>query len=422
MADTYGQNSPYTFVPNAQTLAGPPVPDDGVNAGGERTIAEQGRLNDYYNWISSEGGMDAILGLAPDYGKGSYTDFVYGGDVGRADGMSKTYSSLGGIAQDFGETYSGGISDAGQATYGGAIDDANAQRAQSTGVGFFTSRAADGLNPYAANSTSSLEALSNDRLASGLSDAKRTMQDGALSRKRFLDNAALGPSSAAQDQLRAGTERSLAAQRALGGTVRGTGNAVNTTMSEALLEGNAANQALILNAEQQAEARRRAAEATAAGYGVELDAVNAANDQRLQTFGDSTNIYGQAVGVGQDANQFGIDANAYADSLALGGHQDAAQTAIAGGRVGLGASKSAPTVLQGGVRRQNVGIAGATGVRESEMDAGMNLEDSLTTKNAAALGELGAADLSRSRERAAVVKGISSGATDLALHFGRGGR
>ncbi len=389
----------------------PTAEDQGL--GRTRALSDEDLL-----FLSDEGLLDATLEFVPGTKESSYLDFVYGRDPNAADNLATNYTTTGAYAQGKGREYGEGLYATGREAYDVGLSDADALQTGGFANADTMRDDAAGLSPYARASGDTLFGYGQGLTSAGKRAAGYTEKLGTENRDRFLANAAIGPSSAAADQLAFGRDRALSAQRALSGTVRGLGAAQNTAMSDALIVGNDANQQDILAAEQEAAYRERKAAATQAGYNTELGAFATADAQRRGAYQGAGAAYSNAGNVALDANQFGIEANDYANDLELGTYIDAANTAGAAGAFGQGVAKQGADVINTGAGKALEGAAGAGRVRESEMDIGMGFEDSLTAANAGALNQSAQANMGVVKDRAAKIKGYTDAGTTLLTHWG----
>jgi hypothetical protein len=387
-------------------------PADDPGLGRTRALSDADLL-----FLSEEGLLDAAFEFVPGTKESSYLDYVYGRDPNAANELADSYINTGKYAQGKGREYGEDLYDIGRDAYDVGLSDADAlQTGGYTNADMIRDDAA-GLSPYARASSDTLFGYGQSLTSAGNRAAGYTEKLGAENRDRFLANAALGPSSAAADQLSFGADRALSAQRALSGTVRGLGSAQNTVMSDALIEGNYANQQDILAAEQEAAYRERKAAATQAGYSTELGAFATADAQRRGAYQSAGAAYSGAAKTDLDANQFGIQTGDYANDLELGTYIDAANTAGAAGAFGQSTAKQGADIINAGAGKGLAGAAGAGRVRESEMDIGLGFEDALTAANAGALNQSSQANLSVVKDRAAKIKGYADAATTLATNW-----
>jgi hypothetical protein len=368
-------------------------------------------------FLSEEGLLDAAFEFVPGTKESSYLDYVYGRDPNAANELADSYINAGKYSQSKGREYGEDLYAIGRDAYSTGLADAGNLQAGGYANADEVRDDAAGLNPLARTSAETLFGYGQSLTSAGNRAAGYTEKLGAENKDRFLENAALGPSSAAADQLAFGKDRALSAQRALSGSVRGLGSAQNTVMSDALIEGNYANQQDILAAEQEATRREREAAATQAGYNAELGAFATADAQRRGAYQSAGNAYTQAGNTSLNANQFGIQAADYADDLELGTYIDAANTAGAAGAFGQSTAKQGADIINAGAGKGLAGAAGAGKVRESEMDIGLGLEDALTAANAGALNQSAQANLSVVKDRAAKIKGYADAATTVATNW-----
>jgi hypothetical protein len=223
-----------------------------------------------------------------------------------------------------------------------------------------------------------------------------------------------GVDNAEQQVLFNGRDRSLSAQRALAGTVRGLGGAQNTAMEDALITGEAARNSDLLAAEQERAWQARLLEASKAYGDVTLTGNTAAANARQNAINTQTAGYGQAADVSAQGTRQQTDAFAKGASTGMQGYSDAAGALTSSGNTAMSASTSATGVQDRGRDSLLKSDAGIIAARDLEQRGGMASEDYLTDAYASALGQISASSAIQQQREAAIVKGSAdAGATFL---------
>lgn len=347
----------------------------------------------------------------------SWKDFMVGEDPAYAGNRANELEGLGFEGALAGATYGG-------KSYGAANDiwdssSAYADNMAGLGEGGARDLSSSGVDAsaYGRGGATDLENLGNNSLVSGSNWAGDINNAGSRVASG-LTSLESGPGTASLDQLNFARDRSLSAQKALGGTTRGLGTRQNTTMDEALIQSNAGRNAEILAAKEDAAFKaRRSAALTDAGS-LATSAATQAEQQRQRAIGTAGNAFSSAGNVALTGQQIQADADNMAATYGLEGYSNAANTSAAGGAAAAGG------VVQGGAQTQQgagaiVDAGGrAAGVRDIEQRAGMAREDYLTNRYAAKLGQSAEASAAAARQKAALYGAIGDGVSTFVSNIG----
>lgn len=271
---------------------------------------------------------------------------------------------------------------------------------QATGVGGASDASlnAAGLRDY-----------SQQRLSSGDNWANDTSALGSEVSYGLAGLESGGYGTAAADQLKFARDRSLSAQKALGGTVRGLGSRQNTTMEDAAIVSDAGRNADILRAREDAAFRDRRSQALlGAGQFGTAAATNAA-DQRVSALTDAGNIVSSAGAVDMRGQQFQTQADRDAAQYGLTGYGAAADTLNAAGGTAAAGFDQGGQIAQKGAGNMVNAAALAGRKRDLEQRGGMAFEDFLTKRYAGALGVAGDSAASAAKKEAAIYGAIGDG-------------
>jgi hypothetical protein len=348
-----------------------------------------------------------------------WSSFVVGGDPNYVDNSVADLETAGLKSAWQGATYGGqsygaakDIWDVGSGYAAGMQDTAGAGAAAMENVG--ANAAID-----ARNNANVLRDTSMKRLDSGYSQGRDfTALGGSLSSELGgLESGGYG--TPAMDQLNSAKQRSLSAQQALAGTVRGIGPRQNTAMEDALISSSAGRNAEILRAREEAAFRDRRSQALlGAGQYATAGALGAEN-ARQEALASSGNMYASAGDVAMRGEQLNQNANQNAAQYGLAGYGAASDVMTGAGSAAASGVNQAGDIFQQGTGAM-IGAGGrATSKRDIEQRAGMGQEDYLTKKYAGALGVSSDAAAAAAKKEAAIYSAAGDGVSTYFSYAGR---
>lgn len=227
-----------------------------------------------------------------------------------------------------------------------------------------------GLGAYSTNQMGVVQSRATPRTDYRAASGSRQGQADAYAALMRAGLAPEGP-SAAQAQLNTGTNQALQSQLALARSGRGMGQSASAlrraSSNSALIQGEAANQAAILRAQEDAAFR----------------------DRQLRAFGAAGGLAGEIRGADVGQAQYLTDAELRARAL-----ND--QAALGYGQLGLGAYKGGAETAMGGEELANR-------IRELELRGSMGYEENLTTLTGIETGQLKAADALAAQREAGLI-------------------